>query len=154
MIIFALIVHGLVGVALLGAITHQTLSAYWPSASKRGSFVRSLRAVNPASYSNAVVVLYCAAVLLGGLLYPAYRLYVRTLLEQLDMKSTAGLFELKEHFAAVGLGTLPAYWYYWRPNISSENYATTRALTAIMAFIVWWNFLIGHILNNTRGFGM
>ena len=22
-----------------------------------------------------------------------------------------------------------------------------------LAFIVWWNFLVGHILNNIRGFG-
>ena len=23
----------------------------------------------------------------------------------------------------------------------------------ILGFIVWWNFLVGHILNNVRGFG-
>jgi len=23
----------------------------------------------------------------------------------------------------------------------------------MLAFIVWWNFLVGHILNNIRGFG-
>ena len=31
----------------------------------------------------------------------------------------------------------------------------TRAramLTAMLAVIVWWNFLVGHIINNLRGF--
>jgi len=23
----------------------------------------------------------------------------------------------------------------------------------MLAFVVWWNFLVGHILNNIRGFG-
>ena len=27
------------------------------------------------------------------------------------------------------------------------------ALTTILAFIVWWSFLIGHVLNNIKGFG-
>jgi hypothetical protein len=31
--------------------------------------------------------------------------------------------------------------------------ATRVALTSILAFIVWWSFLIGHVVNNIRGFG-
>jgi hypothetical protein len=27
------------------------------------------------------------------------------------------------------------------------------ALTGIFAFIVWWSYLIGHVLNNILGFG-
>jgi hypothetical protein len=27
------------------------------------------------------------------------------------------------------------------------------ALTLMLAFIVWWGFLVGHVLNNIRGFG-
>jgi hypothetical protein len=26
-------------------------------------------------------------------------------------------------------------------------------LTAVIAFVVWWSFLIGHFMNNVRGFG-
>jgi hypothetical protein len=26
-----------------------------------------------------------------------------------------------------------------------------RYLTWILAFVIWWNFLVGHILNNIRG---
>jgi hypothetical protein len=28
-----------------------------------------------------------------------------------------------------------------------------RMLTTLLAFIVWWGFIVGHILNNIRGFG-
>ena len=34
-----------------------------------------------------------------------------------------------------------------------EQLRTRAALTALLAFIVWWNFLTGHIVNNIRGFG-
>jgi hypothetical protein len=44
---------------------------------------------------------------------------------------------------------LPAYWWSWRQPESSWR----TPLTAILAFIVWWNFLVGHVLNNIRGFG-
>jgi hypothetical protein len=63
-----------------------------------------------------------------------------------------GLFELKEHFVAVGLGMLPAYWYFWRQPLANDYLRTRAILTSILAFIVWWSFLVGHILNNIRGF--
>jgi hypothetical protein len=72
--------------------------------------------------------------------------------EQLGLWAQNGSFELKEHFAAVGLAILPAYWYYWRQP-ATGGARTRDLLTALLAFIVWWNFLVGHILNNIRGFG-
>ena len=55
-----LIIHGLVAVALLGAISHQTLTT-WPARAKPGSFFGRFRAVPPASFTNAIVVLYVVA---------------------------------------------------------------------------------------------
>ena len=55
-----LIVHGLVAVALLGAITHQTLSAWAPANARPGSFFGRFRTVPPAAFANAVVLLYSA----------------------------------------------------------------------------------------------
>jgi len=148
-----LIIHGLLAVALLGAITHQALSVWWKVRKPADSFVTRVRAVPATSYANAVVLLYLLTTLLGGIIYPDYRLNVRVVLEQLEMPAANGSFELKEHFAVLGLAMLPAYWYFWRTPLA-ENYARTRAaLTLIIAFIVWWNFLVGHILNNIRGFG-
>ena len=146
-----LIVHGLLAVALLGAITHQAAAVLLPAARPAGSFVGRFRAVPGPSYVNAIVVLYLVTAVLGGVLYTEYRIGVRTVVEQLGMWPAHGAFELKEHFAAIGLGLLPAYWYYWR--FTGEP-RTRAVLTAFLAVIVWWNFLVGHILNNIRGFGV
>lgn len=148
-----LIVHGLLAVALLGAITHQAAGVLAPVRGPAGSFVGRFRSVPGASYTNAIVVLYLLAFLFGGIIYAEYRIEVRTVVEQLGLWKQNGAFELKEHFAAVGLAILPAYWYYWRQPLSGEHTRTRAILTAMLAFIVWWNFLVGHILNNIRGFG-
>ena len=152
-----LIVHGLLAVALLGAITHQAASVWWPARKPAGSFTGRFRAVAAPSYANAIVLLYIATAILGGIIYAEYRIVVRTVLEELRIWPAHGAFELKEHFAAVGLGMLPAYWCFWRqplPEGDAASQARTRAIiTAILAFIVWWNFLVGHVLNNIRGFG-
>ena len=153
MFTFVLIVHGLLAVALLGAITHQALSVWLPARKPAGSFVGRFRSVPATSYANAIVVLYLITALLGAIIYTEYRVVVRVVLEQLDMWKTNGVFELKEHFAAVGLGVLPAYWYFWRTPLSGEHAHTRAVLTAVLAFVVWWNFLVGHVLNNVRGFG-
>jgi len=63
------------------------------------------------------------------------------------------LFDLKEHFAAIGLALLPAYWVCWRRPHADELAQTRTALTSILAFIVWWSFLTGHVANNIMGFG-
>jgi predicted signal transduction protein with EAL and GGDEF domain len=146
-----LIVHGLFAVALLGAITHQAAAVLVPTGRPAGSFVGRFRAVPGPSYINAVVILYLVTALLGGILYTEYRVSVRTVVEQLGLWPAQGAFELKEHFAALGLGLLPPYRYYWRVP---EHRRTRTALTALLAFFVWWNFLVGHILNNIRGFGI
>ena len=155
MIVFLLILHSLLAVALLGAITHQAISAWAPAnRASVGTFIGRMRAVPATSYVNAVIVLYALTALLGAIIYPTYRLNVRIVLEQMQLHVPNGAFELKEHFVALGLGMLPAYWYFWRAAHAAE-YARTRALlTALLAFIVWWGFLVGHILNNIRGFDL
>lgn len=108
-----------------------------------------------AAYTNAIIVLYAITATVGGvLLYPAYRLTVRVLLTQLRLNAANGIFELKEHLVAIGLGLLPAYWYYWRQPLTPNSAGTRRALTTVLALIVWWSFLVGHVLNNIRGFGL
>lgn len=148
-----LIVHGLLAVALLGAITHQAVAVWWPVRAPAGTFVTKYRAVPSTTYVNAIIVLYLLTVILGAIIYTNYTITARIAIIQLQLWKPYGLFEMKEHFAAISLGVLPAYWYFWRvPN--AEGGAHERAaLTGILCFVVWWNFLIGHIINNLRGFG-
>jgi hypothetical protein len=90
---------------------------------------------------------------LGALIYPAYRLGIRVVLQDYRMLVPEGSFELKEHFVTIGAGLLPAYWYFWRRPLAPEYAGTRAALTTLLALIVWWAFLVGHVLNNIRGFG-
>ena len=148
-----LIIHGLMAVALIGAVTHQAISVALPGRRPAVSFVGRVRVVTPTSYVGAIVVLYVITALLGAIIYPEYRLQVRIVVEQLGLWPAHGAFELKEHFLAVGLGLLPAYWHSWRQPLDPQYARTRVALTMILAFVVWWGFLTGHILNNIRGFG-
>ena len=68
-----LIIHGLVAVTLLGAISHQTLATWAPARTRPGSFFGRFRAVPSASFANAIVVLYAVSALLGATLYRDFR---------------------------------------------------------------------------------
>ena len=149
---FLLIVHGLVAVALLGAVTHQSVSMLRVRKARSGSFIDRYTGVNQKTFAIAVLVLYVASLALGAIIYPKYRLDVRIPFEEMDLRWAVGIFEMKEHFAGIGFGALIAYAVSWRAD-SSQDYAPLRfALTLVLTFIVWCDFLVGHVLNNIRGF--
>jgi hypothetical protein len=143
----------LVAVALLGAITHQTLSAWASVHVRTGSLFGRFRSVPSASFANGVVVLYAGSTLLGGIIYLYFRLDVRPELERASHWYALGFFDIKEHFAAIGLALMPAYWVCWRLPLANEPTQIRTALTSIIAVIVWWGFLTGHVTNNIKGFG-
>jgi hypothetical protein len=106
--------------------------------------------VPSASYANAIVILYGVSALLGGTVYWNFRVDIRPDLERVGYWQALGLFDLKEHFVSVGVALLPAYWVCWQQR-ADEPSRTPAALTLILAFIVWWSFLVGHVLNNIKG---
>ncbi len=152
MIVLLLMVHGLVAVALLGALTHQACGLI-PSGpkSERSSFFARFRNVNTAVYATPVALLFAINALAGALLYPRYRVDVRPVLEDLQLRAANGVFEIKEHLVAVGLGILPGYWFFWQTPLAPEQARARRYLTWLLAFVVWWAFLVGHFLNNIKG---
>ena len=148
-----LIIHGLLALALLGAITHQAVALWLPVRAPAGSFVARFRAVPSTSYVTAIIVLYLVTFVLGAWIYTQYRFTARLALEQLRFFKIVGVFELKEHLATIGLILLPAYWAYWRQPLSKEYADARRHVTLLLAILVWCNFLIGHVVNNARGMG-
>ena len=153
MIVALLIVHGLLAVGLLGAITHQALSVVPLTASKgQRTFVDRFRGVNGPAYATPIVILFVVTAIGGALLYPQYRVDVRPALEDMRNSAANGVFEIKEHLIAIGLGLLPAYWLVWRQQPgAADAVSSRRALTWLLAFFVWWSFIVGHVLNNIRG---
>jgi hypothetical protein len=147
------IIHGLVAVALLGAVTHQTLATWAPSSSQAGSFFNRFRAVHAASFANAIVVLYVVSALLGAVVYLYFKVDIGPDLERGGHWRALGLLDIKEDFVSIGLGLLPAYWIFWRRPRAVDLDRTRAALTTLIAFIVWWAFVVGHVMINIMGFG-
>ena len=148
-----LIVHGLLAVTLLGALTHQAVAVAMPVRQAAGNFVNRFRAVPAVGYATAVCVLWVLTFIMGAWIYAKYRIYVRIPIEQFGYWKTSGSFEMKEHVVTIGMGLLPAYWWLWK-RAKSDEYAQARKwLTVLLAVIVWYAFLVGHVVNNVRGFG-
>jgi hypothetical protein len=146
-----LFTHMLLAVALLGAVTHQAVSVCWPNRDRGKSFIASFRGVNGMTYANAVIVLFLCTAVLGSIIYPNYRINVRPALHEFHFYKPEGSFELKEHAVAIGAALLPAYWYFWRHTADDRRTART-GVTVVLALIVWWAFMVGHVINNIRGF--
>ena len=147
---FLLIMHGLMAVALLGGLTHQAFAVLWP-ARAAGGFTSAYRAVSAARFTNAIITFYVMTFVLGAVIYPPYRIAVRTWIERARLWHISGLFEYKEQALAIGLAMLPFFWLVWR-NPKDESMDSARKwTTAILCVIVWYSFIAGHIVNNVRG---
>jgi hypothetical protein len=148
-----LILHGLVAVALLGALTHQMLAAWTPATARPRSFFGRFRTVRLDVYANAVIALYLFAALLGAIVYLSFKVDIQPYLERDRHWHALGFFDLKEDFVSIGFGLLPAYWVVWRQPFADERGWTRAAVTTVLGLIVWWAFLVGHVVNDIMGFG-
>jgi hypothetical protein len=148
-----LFLHFLLAVALLAAVTLQAVAILIPVRQAAGKFIQRLRPGPAASYAAAIVILYVPTFLLGAWIYIKYRTYVRIPMEQFGHWWTVGSFEFKEHVVTMGMGLLPAYWYFWRQPLSEEHASARKWVTLFLAFTVWYAFVIGHVANDFRGVG-
>jgi hypothetical protein len=147
-----LFIHFLLAVSLLAGVTLQAATVLMPVRQIAGKYI-DRGPVPTASYAPLIVILYVLQVLMGSWIYIKYRTYVRIPMEELRYFWTVGSFELKEHVAAMGLGLLPAYWYFWQQPESTEHAVVRRWVTVFLAMTVWYSFVVGHVVNNFRGVG-
>ena len=149
------VIHALLAVALLGALTHQAVAVMVPPAPAvaGAGFVARYRSVWGPGYAAVVCLLWVVAFIFGGWIYSKYRIYVRIPIEQEGFWKTLGAFEMKEHLVTIGLGLLPIYWYLWKnPRVTAYDSAR-KWVTVLLAAICWYAFLVGLTVNNVRGFG-
>jgi hypothetical protein len=148
-----LFVHLILAVGLLGALTHQAMAVALPVRQPSAGIVSRFRSVSAAGYATAVCVLWVLTFLVGSFIYTKYRTYIRIPLEEGHYYKTGGFFDFKENVATLGLVLLPAYWYFWK-NVENPDYDNARkGVTLVLAVMCWFLFIVGHVLNNTRGFG-
>jgi hypothetical protein len=147
-----LFIHFVLAVVLLAAVTLQAAAVLMPARQVAGGYID--RSPVPAvSYTTLIVVVYVIQALMGAWIYIKYRTYVRIPMEELRHWWTLGSFEFKEHVVAMGLGLLPAYWYFWRQPLSAQDAAIRKWLTVFLAVSVWYGFVVGHVANDFRGVG-
>jgi hypothetical protein len=149
-----LLVHLIFAVTLLGALTHQAVAVAMPvrKVAGPGGFVTRYRAVPAMGYATAVCILWVLTFIVGSYIYTKYRIYIRIPIEQDGYYKTQGFFDFKEHVATLGLLILPAYWFLWK-NAQNREYDTARTgVTLVLTAMCWFLFIVGHVLNNTRGF--
>jgi hypothetical protein len=148
-----LLLHLILAIGLVGALTHQAMAVWLPVRAPAGGIVTRFRSVPAAGYATAVCVLWVLTFIVGSYIYTKYRIYIRIPLEGGHFYKTGGFFDFKEHVATLGLVLLPAYWYFWK-NAQNPEYDTARKmLTVVLAVMCWFLFIVGHVVNNTRGFG-
>lgn len=146
-----LLLHDLAAVALLGFITWQAAVMGDASGSPRPSFLTRHRQVDVSGLAPLIAGLLVTVILLGATLYPSYRTVVRPFLEAHKLTTANGAFEIKEHFAALALLMVPAYWAVWRRPLVPAYADARKVLTFLLAGMVWWNFLVGHLINYISG---
>lgn len=146
-----LLLHGLAAVILIGATTHQSIASWKTKSAPSNTFFQSLINTRGATYTNAIVILYVLTSIGGGIIYPTYVMDVKGTLTDAQMLSAIGAFELKEHYAIVGLAMLPTYWYLWKKVPPAEHRVTRALNTTVVCAMVWTSFVVGHILNNIKG---
>jgi hypothetical protein len=146
-----LMLHGLMAVALLGAVSHQAASLFFRQQAAGGAFVARYSRIDAAGFVWPIFWLYLGVFVLGGLIYPSYRVDVRIPFEELGLRWAVGLFEIKEHAAGIGVGILPLYVVLWRSTGDQSSITNRRMVTAFLAGVIWFDFLAGHLLNNIRG---
>jgi len=147
-----LFVHFILALGLLGALTHQAMAVALPVRKPAAGIVSRFRAVPATEYATTVCVLYVLIFLVGSYIYPQYRIAIRIPLEAGHYYKTGGFFDFKEHVAAIGLVLLPAYWYFWKNSQNPQYDNARKGVTLVLAVAVWFLFIVGHVLNNARGF--
>jgi hypothetical protein len=150
-----LFLHFVMAVALLAAVTLQTVAVMAPAPvpEATGNIFYRVRAAPPKWCVAAIIILYVPTFLLGAWIYIKYRTYVRIPMEQTGRWWIVGSFEFKEHIVSMGMAMLPAYWFVWRQPLSDEYANMRKWLTVFLTVAVWYSFLVGHVANDFRGVG-
>lgn len=145
---FLLLLHALFGILLLGSMTHNVLLVVpylW------GSF---RKVALEKLYVKVVFVAYGVTFGLGALSYPNYRYRVRALHFDKELPWASNLFDIKEHWAGVGLALVCAFLLLSRiidPRQDRQMLGFYAFLSVALALIVWFNLISGLLLTSYRG---
>lgn len=143
-----LILHTLMAILLLGSITHNVLLTV-PYLWGRYKKVRLEKL-----YVKVVLVAYTLTFALGAILYPNYRYHVRDLYFDKHMPWASHLFDIKEHWAGIGLGLVVVFYVLSLtidPRKDRERVFLYVFLSCSITLTVWFNLIAGLWLTALKG---
>jgi amino acid transporter len=145
---FLLLVHLFATFVLVGSMTHNLLCVV---GYLRGRFDRQKL---EELYVTVSLWAYVVVYLVGALIYPAYRIYIRAAHFDPQLPWATGLFEVKEHWGAVGLALLFVYYFLrksFAPAQEREKLFFYAPLCFLLNVIVWYKVIIGCYLTILKG---
>jgi hypothetical protein len=142
------LLHAAGAIVLVGASTHLALlTAGWLRGTMRRKQLGRL-------YPAVVAAAYAATYALGGLAYPAFRYHVRALYLDRHAVWASNLFDVKEHFASLGL-PLAAGALLLSRVLDLDEDRPLLAGFAVFVFgttaIVWFNTISGLVITMVKG---
>lgn len=139
-----LLLHLALAATLAGASGHAAVSAA-QVASGRTDKRRLYR-----TYCAIIAVLYPATLLLGALLYPSFGLHVRAPYLDAQLPWATGLFEIKEHVAALALPLVAAQFAVSRKHAVPKPHALRVVLAFTLFAVVLLSGIVGALLVSHR----
>lgn len=142
-----LILHALTGILLLGSMTHHVLLVV-PYLWGRYPKLRLEKL-----YVKVAFVAYSLTFGLGAVVYPNYRYHVRHLHFDKHLPWASNLFDIKEHWAGIGMALFVAFLLISRvidPQKDRAMLGVYAFLSITLALIVWFNTISGLLLVSYR----
>ena len=146
--IVLLLAHLIAAGVLAGCMTHNLLIVWKYIRGKFGRKKRELYFVRVSLWSYVIVYLF------GCLIYPAFRVYFRAGYFDAELPWATGLFELKEHWGAMGLAFFFVYYYLrksFEPDVEKDKLWFYVPLCVILNVIVWYKIIVGCYLSLLKG---
>ena len=143
-----LLAHLLVTFLLVGAMTHNLIIVIGYLRGKFGRQKLEWLYVRVALWAYGVVYL------IGALIYPAYRIHMRQDYFEPNLRWANGLFEVKEHWGAVGLAMFFVCYLLrksFQPSEERDKLYLYVPLCLLLNVIVWYKVVVGCYLTILKG---
>jgi len=145
---FLLIVHLFATFVLVGAMTHNLLIVVKYLGGKFG------RQKLEWLYVRVSLWAYVITYVVGALIYPAYRVYIRHHYFDPELPWATGLFEVKEHWGAVALAMLFVYYFLrknFQPATERDKLFLYVPLCFLLNIVLWYKVVVGCYLTLLKG---
>jgi len=143
-----LLAHLFATFVLVGSLTHNLFGVI---NYLRGKFARQ-KLQN--LYIKVSLWAYIIVYVIGALIYPAYRIHLRHNYFDPQLPWATGLFEVKEHWGALGLALLLVYYFLSRsfqPEKEKEKLSLYVPLCFLLNLILWYKVIVGCYLTVLKG---